>query len=111
MTPKLKLSDAERKVLLSWILKLCFPGMRWIIKSTHIIMAPAMQAMNLLTYASEHTSIYTLTNTAHTGHDPSSGIIVETHIGDFPCGCSAIEPVRKASCAGGGVFGDLFDDL
>ena len=49
MTPKLKLSDAERKVLLSWILKLCFPGMRWIIRSTHMIMAPATQARKFLT--------------------------------------------------------------
>ena len=44
MTPKLKLKEEERKALLSWILKLRFPGKRRMIKSTQMILAPTTQA-------------------------------------------------------------------
>jgi hypothetical protein len=44
MTPKLRLRDDERKALLSWILKLRWPGNLQMIRSTQIIDAPSMQA-------------------------------------------------------------------
>lgn len=45
MTPKLKLSEDDWKTLLSCMSKFSLPGMRRITKSTHIIQAPAMQAI------------------------------------------------------------------
>jgi hypothetical protein len=48
MTPKLSDSDDERKALLSWILKLWWPGICLMTKSTQMIEAPTMQAVKLL---------------------------------------------------------------
>ena len=48
MTPKLKLSDAERKVSLSWILKFFLPGNCRTRMSIHIIDAPRTHAISQL---------------------------------------------------------------
>lgn len=86
ITPKLKLSDEARKALLSCILKLRCPGMRCMTKSTHIMLEPTTQAGILSMNRSEHTYSFRLTNTTHTGHDPSSSIIFETHLCHLSCG-------------------------
>ncbi|KAL1835072.1 hypothetical protein VTK73DRAFT_6327 [Phialemonium thermophilum] len=44
MTPKLRLSDEAKKVLLSWIRKFRLPGKRRTIKSTHMTLVPTTQA-------------------------------------------------------------------
>jgi hypothetical protein len=49
MTPKLRLREEERKALLSWILKFCWPGILHMIKSTAMIEAPSVQAAEELT--------------------------------------------------------------
>lgn len=47
MTPKLRLSDIDKKVSLSWILKSRFPGSWRIMMSMHITEAPKMHATPL----------------------------------------------------------------
>ena len=44
ITPKLMLRDADKKLLLSCISKFSFPGIRRIIRSTQMTLAPRMQA-------------------------------------------------------------------
>ena len=45
ITPKLRLSEAERKALLSCILKFRLLGISRMIKSTHIMLEPTTQAL------------------------------------------------------------------
>lgn len=45
MTPKLRESEHARKMLLSWMRKLRFPGTRRTMKSTHTMEAPKMHAI------------------------------------------------------------------
>lgn len=47
MTPELRLREAERKASLSCIRKFRCEGIRCMIRSTHIILEPTMQAMPL----------------------------------------------------------------
>lgn len=47
MTPKLKLSEHARKMLLSWMRKLALPGRRRTKISTHMMDAPKTQAKPL----------------------------------------------------------------
>lgn len=44
MTPELRLRDEELKVSLSCIRKFFFPGMCCMMRSTHIMLEPKMQA-------------------------------------------------------------------
>lgn len=46
MTPKLRLRLDDKKVLLSSMRKLRCPGIRWMIKSTQMMLDPTMQADN-----------------------------------------------------------------
>lgn len=55
MTPKLKLSEAARKPLLSWIRKSFIPGILQTTRSTHITDAPATQAVGQGWYVSRGT--------------------------------------------------------
>ena len=82
MTPKLRLNDEDRNVLLSWILKSCHPGKHWTILSTQMMLAPTIQAIRVrkLVYGTARTSTrILLTYTADTGHYPPTGVIVECH--------------------------------
>ena len=92
MTPKLRLSDADRKVLLSCILKSRCPGIWRIIKSTHIILDPTMHAglsQNLETNDLSMNATESPTNPTDTAHDPSSSIVVKHHARSVVCGLAA----------------------
>lgn len=52
MTPKLRLSEEDRKALLSWILKVRHPGSLLMSRSTQMMDAPNMQAAVMLACAS-----------------------------------------------------------
>ena len=45
ITPELKLNEAERKALLSWILKFLYRGTKFAARSTQIIDDPKTQAV------------------------------------------------------------------
>jgi hypothetical protein len=44
MTPKLRLREADRKALLSWMRQLRYRGTRWTSRSTQMMLAPTTQA-------------------------------------------------------------------
>lgn len=48
MTPKLRLRDADRKELLSWILKFRLPGIIRTKRSTQMMEAPMTQAVEIV---------------------------------------------------------------
>lgn len=81
ITPKLRLSDSERKMSLSWILKSLFPGNRRTMMSMQMKEAPNTHAVCAL--AVVHCSTTKKhTNTAQRGHDPSSSVVFERHGGE-----------------------------
>lgn len=86
MTPELRLREEELNVSLSCIRKFCFPGMCCIIRSTHIMLEPKMQAKIQLENRSSFLCFQYVTYSAHACHDPSSCIIVEAHVGHAPHG-------------------------
>ena len=84
MTPKLRLSEDDRNTLLSWILKLRFPGIRRMMRSTQMILEPTTQARRQLGSRPYQYIDSKLTYAAYAGHDPSSSIIVEHHFKTSP---------------------------
>lgn len=80
MTPKVRLRDDERKALLSCILKLRFPGMHWMIRSTQMMLEPMTQAVCASAYVRcvERVSCCP-TGATDAGHDPPAGIVIERH--------------------------------
>jgi hypothetical protein len=78
MTPKLRLSDADKNLSLSAIEKSCQPGNRRRGMSTHITEDPSMQAIKGQTSSTSRKAT-NYTNAADTCHNPSSRIIVEDH--------------------------------
>lgn len=83
MTPKLRLRLDDKKVLLSWMRKLRWPGIRWMIKSTQMMLDPTMQADDEDQSSASEAAITSarsvLTQPAYTAHYPPSGIIVQSH--------------------------------
>ena len=85
ITPKLKLNEAERNSLLFCILKVFFPGNNRTKASTHITLEPSTHAEMNRCVSNHEPNAKELkwecpTNTAQTGHDPSSCIVVHRHL-------------------------------
>lgn len=87
ITPKLKLSDAERNVSLSVILKSCILGNCLTIMSMHMILAPKQQASGGQRNVA-YFDVEIRTYATHGCHNPSSCIVVESHLG-----CRILVPV------------------
>jgi hypothetical protein len=84
MTPKLKLSDDERKPLLFSIRKLRARGKALTKTSMKMKLAPKRQAA-AQTSASKHGQVLIrpLTYPAQRRHNPSAGVVIESHgVGD-----------------------------
>ncbi len=96
MTPKLKLSEQARNVLLSWIRKFLLPGNSRTTTSTQMMAAPRTQATQqspkpLAEYSAEakghaaQAAEVAPTDAAHDAHDPPSQIVINSRVGH--CGC------------------------
>lgn len=94
ITPKLRLKAAERNVSLSDIEKSWKRGNSLIGISTQIILDPKTQAWKSQRMLADGDTC-SRTDAAHSGHDPSSSIIIEHHLHFHSLN---ILPSRSESC-------------
>jgi len=86
MTPKLRLSERDKNVSLSWILKFFLPENRRTMISTQITDAPRTHAaqisVSIRPGLGVHSSGHGRTYSAQAGHDPTALIARKTHFAE-----------------------------